>query len=98
VERIGATLMEIGGVVARVDPYYSPYPPDLGWYRHAPAACEHCWCWEIPSSGKSLKPHLECCRCGAVKLKQVTPEEKAAKALREKHRPRVSDPMVRGTR
>lgn len=50
-------------------PYYAPPPPQAR--RNGPCtAGNHCYCLDVPSSGKSTKPHRECCQCGDRKVKR----------------------------
>jgi hypothetical protein len=33
-------------------------------------SCRHCYCIDVPPTGKRTKPHHECCRCGDVRVKE----------------------------
>jgi hypothetical protein len=33
-------------------------------------SCRHCYCIDVPPTGKRTKPHHECCCCGDVRVKE----------------------------
>ena len=33
------------------------------------AACQHCYCIDVPPSGERTKEHYKCCHCGDTRVK-----------------------------